>query len=175
VTAPVNTQPSAFGSRAVIATAATLGLGLIGYALFSGQTDEEHIAEVLTQLQESVGFESPPNPLTHAAALRGRFADLVAQDVVVEVPERSFVARGRDDLTRLAVAGTAPLQSFDVTFTLENLAVHGDTANASVEVVTEATFGNEPRLSTRHADLEFVKADGDWLLSSAHVLESSEE
>lgn len=166
---------SAFGSRVVIATATALGLGLIGYALFSHQTDEERIAEVLTELEETVSFEAPPNPLTHAATLRGRFAELVAPDVIVDVPERSLIARGRDDLARLAVVGTTRLQSFDVTFTLENLRVDGDAAKASVEVLTEAAHGNEPQMSTRHADLEFVKADGDWLLASAHVSESSEE
>ena len=171
----MNAPASVFRSRAVIASAAALGLGLIGYALFSGETDEERIAEVLTELEETVSFEAPPNPLTHAATLRGRFAELVAQDVVVKVPERSFVARGRDDLTRLAVAGTTRMQSFDVTFTLENLRVDGDAATASVEVLTEAAQGHEPRMSTRHADLEFVKADGDWLLSRAHVLESNDE
>ena len=100
----MNAPASALRSRAVIATAAALGLGLIGYALFSRQTDEERIAELLTGLEESVSFEAPPNPLTHAATLRGRFAELVAQDVVVQVPERSFVARGRDDLTREGIA-----------------------------------------------------------------------
>jgi ketosteroid isomerase-like protein len=164
-----------FGSRAVIATAAALGLGLIGYALFSRQTDEERIADVMAQVAEAVGFESPPNPLTHAAALRGRFADLVASNVIVDVPERNLIARGRDDLTRLAIAGTARMQRFDVSFTLENLTVHGDTATASVEVLTEAAHGNDPRMSTRHADLEFVKTDGDWQLSRAHVLEASDE
>jgi len=171
----VSAPPSVFGSRAVIAAAAALGLGLIGYALFSRQTDEERIADVMTQLEKAVGFESPPNPLTHAGALRGRFADLVAPDVLVDVPERNLIARGRDDLTRLAVAGTVRMQSFDVTFTLENLTVDGDTAKASAEVLTEITQGSEPRMSSRKADLEFVKADGDWLLSAAHVVEADDE
>lgn len=166
---------SVFGSRMLIAAAAALGLGLIGYALFSRQTDEERIAEVLTELEEGVGFDAPPNPLTHAASLRGRFADLVAPDVIVDVPERSLIARGRDDLARLAVAGTVRMQSFDVTFTIESLRVDGDAAKASVEVLTEAAHGNDPRTSTRHADLEFVKTDGDWLLSRAHVVETSDE
>lgn len=162
-------------SRAVLATAAALGLGLIGYALFSRQTDEERIAEVLNALEGAVDFESPPNPLTHAANIRGRFADLVSPDVVVDLPERGLVARGRDDLVRLAVAGTSRMQRFDVAFTVEELSVIGDSAKASVEVVTETTLGSEPRLSTRHADLQFVKSDGEWLLASAHVLPRDDE
>ncbi|HEU5073516.1 MAG TPA: hypothetical protein VFU02_05075 [Polyangiaceae bacterium] len=165
---------SLLGSRAVLAALAALGLGLVGYALFSGQTDEERIAEVLNELEDTVGFASPPNPLTHAAAVRARFVELVAPEVVVDVPERGLVARGRDDLTRLAVAGTARLQSFEVAVTVEALRVDGDTAHAGVEVVTEATQGQNPRLSTRRADLEFVKHDGDWLLSAAHVVEADE-
>lgn len=162
------------GSRAVLAIAAVLGLGLIGYAVFSRQTDEERIAEVLSELEDAVGFESPPNPLTHAANMRGRFAELVAPEVVVDLPERGLVARGRDDLTRLAVAGTSRMQSFDIAFTVEALRVDADTAHAGVEVVTEATQGQNPRLSTRRADLEFVKHDGDWLLSAARVLEADD-
>lgn len=163
------------GSRTVLGAAAALGLGLIGYALFSRPTDEEQIHEVLTELEDVVGFESPPNPLAHAANIRGRFADLVSPDVVLDVPERGMVARGRDDLVRLAVAGTSRLQRFDVAISVEQLNVIGDSANASVEVATEATAGSDPRISTRRADLQFVKADGDWLLASAHVLTRDEE
>lgn len=163
------------GSRAVLAAAAALGLALIGYAIFSRQTDEERIREVLNEIEDAVDFEAPPNPLAHAANVRGRFADLVSPDVVVDVPERGMVARGRDDLVRLAVAGTARLQRFDVAFTVDELNVIGESANASVEVATEATAGSDPRLSTRRADLQFVKADGDWLLASAHVLPRDEE
>lgn len=166
---------SLLGSRAGLGAAAALGLALIGYAVFSRQTDEERITEVLNELEDSVGFESPPNPIAHAASVRGRFADLVSPDVVVDLPERGMVARGRDDLVRLAVAGTARMQRFDVTLTVERLDVIGDSANASVEVATEATLGSDPRLSTRHADLQFVKADGDWLLASAHVRPRDEE
>lgn len=163
------------GSRVLLAGAAALGLGLIGYALFSQPTDEERIHEVLDELEDAVGFESPPNPLAHAANVRGQLADLVSADVVVQVPERGMVARGRDDLVRLAVAGTSRLQRFDVAFSVEQLDVTGDSAKASVEVVTEATVGSDPRLSTRRADLKFVKADGDWRLSSAHVSEAGDE
>lgn len=166
---------SLLGSRAVLAAAAALGLGLVGYALFSRQTDEERIAEVLNEIEDAVGFDSPPNALAHAANLRGRFADLVAPDVLVELPERSLVARGRDDLTRLAVTGTSRMQSFDLSFTLQDLSVDGDTANASAHVVSEVTLGNDPRLSSRSAELRFVKSDGDWLLSEARVLETSDE
>lgn len=162
---------SLLGSRAVIVAAAALGLGLIGYALFSRPTDEERIAEVLHEIEEAVGFESPPNPLTHAANLRGRFVELVTPEVVVDLPERGLVARGRDDLTRLAVAGTTRMQRFDVAFTVEEIEVAGNSAKASVEVITEATLGGDPRLSTRRADLQFLKSDDDWQLASAHVIE----
>lgn len=162
---------SLLGSRTVIAAAAALGLGLIGYALFSRPTDEERIAEVLHELEDAVGFESPPNPLTHAANLRGRFAELVTPEVVVDLPERGLVARGRDDLTRVAVAGTTRMQRFDVAFSVEEIEVAGNSAKARVEVVTEATLGGDPRLSTRRADLQFLKSDDDWQLASAHVIE----
>ena len=164
-----------FGSRAVLATAAALGLGLIGYALFSRPTDEERIAELLSEIDHAVSFESPPNPLTHVANLRGRFAELVTPDVLVRVPERNFVARGRDDLTRLAAAATTRLQSFDVSFTIESLDIDGDSAHANVEVLTDAALGNDPRQGTRQAELRFVKSDGDWLLSEARVHEGGEE
>ncbi len=162
-------------SRAVLGAAAFLGLGLIGYALFSQPTDEERIHEVLNELEDAVGFQSPPNPLAHAATVRRRLADLVSADVVVDLPERGMVARGRDDVVRLAVAGTSRMQRFDVAFSVERLDVIGDSATASVDVATEASVGSDPRISSRRADLEFVKTDGDWRLASAHVLPQGDE
>jgi hypothetical protein len=161
-------------SRVVLAIAAAVGLGLMAYAVFSGQTDEERIALTLTRLEQVIGFESPPNPLTRAAALNRGLSELVTPDVVLEVPERDFVARGKGDLVRLAALATQRMQRFDVDFSLQELQLHGDSADVVVDVITDADHGAEPRPSTRRADLHLVKSDGEWLLASARVRDDDE-
>lgn len=158
-------------SRVALAIAAAVGLGLMAYALFSGQTDEERIALTLTRLEQVIGFESPPNPLTRAAALHKGLSELVTPDVVLEVPERDFVARGKDDLVRLATVASLRMQRFDVDLSLQELELVGDSADAVVDVITDADQGEQPRPSSRRADLHFLKIDDEWLLASARVHE----
>ena len=160
-------------SRAVLAIAAVVGLGLMAYALFSGDTDEERIVRTLTRLGQVIRFESPPNPLIRGAALNGDLSELVAPDVVLEVPERNFVARGRDELVRLAVAATGQMQRFEVSFSVQELEVHGDSADVALDVIT-VTDASEPKASSRRANLRFVKRDDEWLLASARVQEDDE-
>ena len=155
-------------SRAVLAVAAVVGLGLMAYALFSGDTDEERIVRTLTRLGQVIRFESPPNPLIRGVALNGDLAELVAPDVVLEVPERNFVARGRDELVRLAVAATGQMQRFEVSFSVQELEVHGNSADVALDVIT-VTDASEPKASSRRANLRFVKRDDEWLLASARV------
>jgi len=155
-------------SRAVLAIAAVVGLGLMAYALFSGDTDEERIVRTLTRLGQVIRFESPPNPLIRGAALNGDLSELVAPDVVLEVPERNFVPRGRDELVRLAVAATGQMQRFEVSFSVQELEVHGDSADVALDVIT-VTDASEPKASSRRANLRFVKRDDEWLLASARV------
>lgn len=161
-------------SRAVLAIAAAVGLGLMAYALFSGDTDEERIRRTLTGIEQAIGFESSPNPLTRAALLNGSLSELVTPDVVLEVPERNFAARGRDELVRLAVAATGQMQRFNVSFSVHELEVHGDSADVALDVIT-VTDAAEPKASSRRAELHLIKSDDEWLLASARVLEDDDE
>jgi len=161
-------------SRAALAIAAVVGLGLMAYALFSGDTDEERIVRTLTRLGQVIRFEAPPNPLIRGAALSGELSELVTPDVVIEVPERNFVARGRDELVRLAVAATGQMQRLEISFSVQELEVHGDSADVALDVITVTDRASEARASSRRADLRFVKNDDEWLLASARVREDEE-
>ena len=146
----------------------------MAYALFSGETDEERIALTLTRLEQVIGFESPPNPLARAAALNSGLSKLVTPDVVLEVPERNFVARGKGELVRLAVGATARMQRFNLDFSIQELEVHGDSADVALDVITVTDGVSDAKASSRRADLHFVKIDDEWLLASASVLEDDE-
>lgn len=143
----------------------------MAYALFSGETDEERIALTLTRLEHVIGFESAPNPLTRVAALNGGLSELVTPDVVVEVPERDFVARGKDELVRAAALATGRMQRFAVDFSVQELEVQGDSADVALDVITVTDGASDAKASSRRADLRLLKIDDEWLLASARIHE----
>lgn len=155
--------------------AALLGALLVAYALFSRESDEERIVSTLTELEQLIGFSSPPNVLARTASLNGGFKSLVSEDVRVEVPERGFLARGRAELARRTAQGSAGLQSFELDFSDMMFEIGDATATVEANVIVEASVGSERRRDERRVSLQFEKYGSAWFLARARVHEPPAE
>ena len=150
--------------RVLAATGVVLGLGLIGYAVFSRETDEEQIRRRLTELADAVHLDAERgNPAVRGLELRGRFAELFEKDVRAQIPELGSSRQTRDDLAALAAQSSAYFQSLDLDFQKVDVQLDGTRSGARVSsvVVMTATRRTDPapERDEREVTFRFVKTD----------------
>jgi len=151
-----------------------LGLALLGYAVLWAPTEEEKIRAVLDHLERTVhtGEDTGKNPLVRSGTLREAFREIFDKDVSYRIPELTTGKSGREHLVEIATQGTATLTTFDVDFTGVDVEHSGDSPLARVTTVARLNaFRGAERYerSDRKVTFDFLKADGDWRISSFRV------
>ena len=151
------------------------GLGLVGYALFSGETDEEQIRRRLDELAVAVEVAGEPqNVAVRGLQLKGKFQELFEQNVTATIPELGSSRSGRQDLAALAARSTVYFESLDVDFEDVSVSIDGTQANARVEttaVLTAARRGQgDLQRDQRRVRLRFFKdQEHGWRIASVKV------
>ncbi|MCA9598950.1 MAG: nuclear transport factor 2 family protein [Myxococcales bacterium] len=163
--------------RTLAVVGIVLGLGITGYALFGGRSDEEKIRALLDHLAEVAGVSGTENPVMRAGRLRGAFADIFTKDVRVQIPELSSLKSGREGLVALATqAGTAfrsaeiSLGSVEIT-----LIASGQAARVRCTATLVGDRGQGLRKDERSVRFGLSKDDGDWRIDSVSVSAAEED
>lgn len=154
--------------RAAVAVL-SVGLGLVGYALFSSPSDEERIHAVLDALAEAISFDEPENPLQRTARLDRAFADLFGEDVVVRIPEAGVDTTGRGSLGQIGARTRVGYQSLRLSVAHVSVEAGANSANVALLAKLSGTRGSEVKSDERRAELRFDKVDGDWRIVRVRV------
>jgi hypothetical protein len=167
--------------RALAAVGVVAGLALIGYAVFSGQSDEELIRARLVELEEALALDGQSsNPAAHGLRLRGKFANIFEKDVTATIPELGSTREGRDELAALAMHSGSYFETLDVDFENVDVGIDGTKLNARVKtlaVVTGTRRGEkQPRREERRVALRFFKGEENgWRIAVVRVGDAEED
>jgi hypothetical protein len=157
------------------------GLGLIGYALLAGESDEEQIRARLEQLEESVALDSEAqNVAVRALQLRGQFNEIFEPDVRARIPELGSTRHGREELATLAARSSSYFQSLDLQFEDLDIRIDDSSRQArvdSVALLTATRRGQaEPRRDERTVRFDFFNhEEHGWRITAVRVDEGEAE
>ena len=163
--------------RALALAGIVAGLFLIGYALFSRQSDEELIQAKLGLLAEAVQVSGEgQNVAVRALQLRGQFAEIFEKDVHAKIPELGSARQDRQALAALAARSTAYFTTLELTFRDVDIQLEAGGTGARVSAVAVVTGsprrGNGPRREERDVSFKFFKSDEHgWRIAALQTTE----
>jgi hypothetical protein len=136
-------------------------------------SDEAQIVAVLERIAtgiSSAADEGDVGRIARAASLR----DDLAPDVTVEAGAPLRRLTGRDAVIGAAATTSGRVRNLTVTFPDVSVAVAPDGQSATAVVTAEVRFdAREGRsIDARELELEFSRADGQWVISSIVVVET---
>ncbi len=163
------------GRRGVlVASLAALALAVGGYFLFR-PTDESRIRDKVAKLAAAVRVteaDMQANPIGRLAHVSGVFQTLFEPDVRVSVPGLPQLRSGREQLEQAMTAAPRFVRTFDVSIDVNSVKLDEGHTSAEVSGVAEATAldrNGDKRHDKRVVSLQFVKVDGEWLISTLDV------
>jgi hypothetical protein len=161
----------------IAASAVVVGLGLVFYAVFSRQSEEEQIQEVLDRLELSVGVSSEPeNPVFRLTRLNKEFEELFDDRVRVFIPELTSLRSGRKDLAGLAARAPTWFSTLEIDFT--DVKIQAGKINARVFTSAQLVASRAGRgleRDVRDVEFGFTKSDGSWKIDSVNVTPREEQ
>lgn len=157
--------------RAIAATVSALGLGVLGYALFSPLSEEEQVENVLRALCAAVSFDEPiQNPMFFGSHLSEQFQDLLTEDVRVMLSEVHFpIPSHRGQLGLAAARGLSRYGSLNATLGGLEIQLQEGQAEARATVTVVSNSGGEVRRADRPVDFSLIKVDGEFRVASVKV------
>jgi hypothetical protein len=148
-----------------------LGVGLVGYALLSRDTDEELIRARLDQLTTAVRVDQGDNPLTRGARVRRAFNEVLSRNIVVRIPDLPDPGQGREGLLGVAMYAGHRYRTAEVA--LSDTSIQLDTRKIEASVKSEATLTATDAAGlhrqNRHVLFRFTRAADHWRISSIEV------
>ena len=155
----------------------SIGLLLIGYALFSRETDEEQIKRKLDELEEAVHVSGDAeNVVVRGARLNGDFEKIFDQKVRISIPELTSAASGRQDLVGLATKAGTWFETLDIDF--ESVSIEAGDIGAQVNtraVLVASRPGRGLQKDERDVRFSLMKDDGEWKIDSVSVAPRDEQ
>lgn len=156
---------------AILAGAA--GLGLVGWAVFGGPSDEEQIRELIERLESAIEVDGQENPVGRMARLNGAFKEIFTKDVQVSIPELTSLQGGRRELADVATRASGYFEGGDVEIGIDELTIDGSKQGAHARTTATLTGtkagGSGPERDTRKVTFRFTRDDGDWRIYALSV------
>jgi hypothetical protein len=158
--------------------AVVLGLGIFGYAVFFGSTDEELIRARLSAFASAVEVKAAEqNVVIRAARIKDAFNEIFVKDVSIEIPELTDLRSGRKELVQVAAQAMSLYRTawVDVSGLTVNIDKVGQSAVASGAVRLHATrHSGEAELDSRTVSIRLDKIEGHWRIVSVAVSASQD-
>src|SRR5688572_21098488 len=108
--------------QVIAAAGVSIGLLLIGYGLFSRETDEEQIRRKLDELEQAVSVSGEAeNVVVRSTRLNGDFESIFDEKVRIAIPELTSARNGRQDLVGIAAKAGTWFETLDIAF--ENVSI----------------------------------------------------
>ncbi|HMR09545.1 MAG TPA: hypothetical protein PKA88_27385 [Polyangiaceae bacterium] len=153
------------------------GLGLVGYALFGGPSEEELIREQLHRFAHVLGVDPSENAVFRLGRLNKEFKTLLTDNVHVRVRELTSLERGRKGLAAVAARAGVYFTGAEISLSDFEIQIDAKETSATVKCLARLTAeqGGQPRRDDRRVDFKLAKVDGDWLIDSIFVSDVNEE
>lgn len=161
--------------RLLALVAGVLGIGLIGYALLTEESDEERVRGVISRFARAVSVEpDQTNPIARLAFLKGEFREIVEADAQFSVPELTNLKQGRQQLAEVATQAGQVFRAATVEFSNCDIQVGNIGAKADcVGHLNGVERSGQPRKDERTVHFELRQTDGAWLIQSIVVSEAA--
>ncbi|MCA9629909.1 MAG: hypothetical protein KC766_19695 [Myxococcales bacterium] len=162
--------------RLLALVAGALGIGLIGYAFFTDESDEERVRGVLSRFARAISIDAEQtNPLARLGFVKGEFKEIVDSDIRVSVPELTSLKRGRTSLAEVAVQTGQYFRAATVEFSNCDIEVGNVGAKADcVGHLDAVERGGQVRKDERTVHFELRQDAGAWVIQSIIVSEAAE-
>jgi len=157
-------------SRLVLFALLAVGLGLLGWAIFARETDEEAIRRRLDALAAAVVIVPDEAVVPRALRVRQGLQEGIERRARIDVPDVG-VQLDRDELVAAAVQAGQRYRAGDVAWSDVRVEVRTGT-EAHVEATAKLTAtggGGEPRSDERAVSLDLRKVEGTWLVTAIDV------
>lgn len=145
-----------------------LGLGVIGYAFFAPENDDELVHAVLDDLADAVNFDAPiPSPVFFGSRLANRFETIFAETVTVQVAEvQGTVPPERSHLALAVAQAMSRYGSMHASFTDLEISIQESMARVDAVVQVEGNRQGEFRRDSRSVSVNLSKETGNWLIET---------
>ncbi len=155
--------------RALAWVAVALGVLLVAYALFSGDSAEERVRRAVAAFGATLTVDSGESPLIATARVRGALDELTVKEVSITLPDFPSLRAGRDGLVDALGKGRVLFRTAEVEFSEVQVELRGDVAEVSaVGTLTGVDRHGRSRHHQRQVQLELVKEDG-WRVKRVAV------
>ena len=153
----------------VAAACAVVGAIVLWLTLFRA-SEEDKIKRTLDRLVKTVMVKEGDNIISRTARLKSELAEIVDDDVRIDVPDLHISTTGRKDVVEKAAQAGVMFSSADCELT--NTKIQIDEGATTAKVDTLAIFtgvrGGERRIDRR--DVHFLlRKDGSWRVTTIDV------
>jgi hypothetical protein len=153
--------------------AIALGVAILIYVVFFGESDEDAIRERLDLLEATIEVKgTQENLVIRGARIKEAFTELFVKDVTIQIPELTQVKTGRTELTGLAARAPSWYRTASVDLGGLRVDVGEQAVSAHVSglaTLTATRLTGELSRDTRTVSLRFDKIEGDWKIVSLSV------
>ncbi|MFC1641842.1 hypothetical protein ACFL5O_04010 [Myxococcota bacterium] len=141
----------------------SVGLGLVAYAFWSHETDEEKIQRRLGDLTELLRVEEPnENVVIRTLRIRQGLTELCEPTVQAQIPELGSLQRGPEGLAAVAARGIRHFDQLEVTLDSVKVKVEQPQRQARASAVARLLGlrpGHHVERDERPVDFQFVHND----------------
>lgn len=156
-------------SRLALLALLAVGLGLVGWALFARETDEEAIRRRLEVIAGAVAILPEEGVVPRALRVKEGLEESIAKDATIAVPELRE-RLDRETLIGAAVQAGQRWSSGRVSYRGLSIEKRGDgQAHVSATAVLDGTSGAEPRSDERSVSIDLRRVDGEWVVTRLEV------
>lgn len=156
-------------SRLALLALLAVGLGLIGWAVFARETDEEAIRRRLEVIAAAVAIVPEEGVVPRALRVKEGLEESVAKDARVAIPELREQL-DRESLVGAAVQAGQRWSSGRVTYRDVRIEKRGeDVAHVRATAVLDGTSGGAPRSDERPITVDLREVDGEWIVTGIEV------
>ena len=153
----------------VAAACAAVGIVVLSLTLFRS-SEEDRIKKTLDRLVKTAMVKEGDNILSRTARLKSELAEVVDDDVRIDVPDLHIATTGRQQVVEKAAQAGVMFTSADCELTNMRIQVDEGATTAKVDAVAIFTGvrGGERRIDRR--DVHFLlRKDGHWRVTTIDV------
>jgi hypothetical protein len=153
----------------VAAACAVVGAAVLWLTLFRA-SEEDKIKQTLNRLVKTVMVKEGDNIISRTARLKSELAEIVDDDVRIDVPDLHIRATGRKEVVEKAAQAGVVFSSADCELTNTRIQIDegATTAKADAVAVFTGVRGGERRIDRR--DVHFLlRKDSTWRVTTIDV------
>lgn len=156
--------------KGAVALACVVAAAIVVWLTFFRATEEEKVRQTLGRLVKAVMVKEGDNILSRTGRIKSELAEIVDDNVRVDVPDLGISTTGRQKLVEKAAQAGLVFTSADCELTNTKIAIDAAETTAKVDAVALFTGvrGAERRVDRR--DVHFLlRNDGGWKVTTIDV------